>query len=69
MREDGVGFMLNGKSMLITGGIGFFGQKITEVALSEWGLKKLIIFSRDELKQFEMRKKYNRNSYLGERPC
>ena len=57
--------MLNGKSVLITGGTGFFGQKITEVALRKWGLKKLIVFSRDEVKQFEMRKKYSGDDY----PC
>jgi UDP-N-acetylglucosamine 4,6-dehydratase len=55
--------MLNGKSVLITGGTGFLGQKITEIALREWGLKRLIIFSRDELKQFEMSKKFNTDCY------
>ena len=39
------------KSILITGGTGSFGKKITEVILKEHNPKKLIIFSRDELKQ------------------
>jgi len=46
--------MLNGKNVLVTGGTGSFGKKFTEMALKKYGLKKLIIFSRDELKQFEM---------------
>jgi UDP-N-acetylglucosamine 4,6-dehydratase len=46
--------MLNGKSILITGGTGSFGQKCTEIILNRYRPKRLIIFSRDELKQFEM---------------
>ncbi len=41
--------------VLITGGTGSFGKKFTEVMLQEYHPKKLIIFSRDELKQHEMR--------------
>jgi UDP-N-acetylglucosamine 4,6-dehydratase len=44
-----------GLTVLLTGGTGSFGRKFAEVALSETGLKKLIVFSRDELKQHEMR--------------
>ena len=44
----------NNKAILITGGTGSFGQKFTEVLLKEYNPKKIIIFSRDELKQFEM---------------
>lgn len=47
--------MLNNASILITGGTGSFGKKFAEIALSEYNPKKLIIFSRDELKQHEMR--------------
>ena len=50
---------LRNKVVLITGGTGSFGQKCVEVLLKKFNLKKLIIFSRDELKQFEMRKKFN----------
>ncbi len=46
--------MLNGKTILITGGTGSFGKKFTEIVLKEYEPKKLIIFSRDELKQHEM---------------
>jgi UDP-N-acetylglucosamine 4,6-dehydratase len=42
-------------SVLITGGTGSFGKKFTEIMLREFNPKKLIIFSRDELKQHEMR--------------
>ncbi len=45
----------NTKSVLITGGTGSFGRKFTEVMLRDYQPKKLIIFSRDELKQHEMR--------------
>ncbi len=46
--------MLNGKTILITGGTGSFGRKTVETLLTRYKLNKLIIFSRDELKQFEM---------------
>ena len=45
---------LNDKSILITGGTGSFGRKFTEVVLSRYQPRRLIIFSRDELKQSEM---------------
>ena len=47
------------KSVLITGGTGSFGKKFTEVLLRDYNPKKLIIFSRDELKQHEMRLAYD----------
>lgn len=46
--------MLDNKVILITGGTGTFGKKCTEIILKKYKPKKLIIFSRDELKQFEM---------------
>lgn len=49
---------LNNTTVLITGGTGSFGRKMTEVVLREHNVKKLIIFSRDELKQFEMRQEF-----------
>jgi len=42
-------------SILVTGGTGSFGRKLTEILLNEYNPLKLIIFSRDELKQHEMR--------------
>ena len=50
--------MLNNKRILITGGTGSFGKKCTEVILRRYSPKKLIIFSRDELKQFEMAQQF-----------
>ncbi len=47
--------MLNHKSVLITGGTGSFGKKFTETILNNYPeIKRLVIYSRDELKQFEM---------------
>jgi UDP-N-acetylglucosamine 4,6-dehydratase/5-epimerase len=45
----------NNLSILLTGGTGSFGKKFTEVMLKEYHPQKLIIFSRDELKQHQMR--------------
>jgi len=57
--------MLNGKSILITGGSGSFGKKMTQIILEHYQPKKLIIFSRDELKQFEMSQHWSGQKY----PC
>jgi UDP-N-acetylglucosamine 4,6-dehydratase len=48
-------FDLRNKNILITGGTGSFGKKCTEILLREYEPQRLIIFSRDELKQHEMR--------------
>ena len=50
--------MLNGKTILITGGTGSFGKKMVQIVLAQYKPAKLIIFSRDELKQFEMAQHY-----------
>jgi UDP-N-acetylglucosamine 4,6-dehydratase/5-epimerase len=55
--------MLNGKTLLITGGTGSFGKKFTEIVLSLYQPKKLIIFSRDELKQYEMHEQFGEDRY------
>ncbi|GFK94865.1 UDP-N-acetylglucosamine 4,6-dehydratase (inverting) [Fundidesulfovibrio magnetotacticus] len=57
--------MLNDKTILITGGTGSFGHKCTEVILSRFQPRKLIIFSRDEFKQYEMAQKFPTAKY----PC
>ena len=49
--------MLNGKAILITGGTGSFGNAFTEYALAHYEPKKIIIYSRDEYKQFLMAEK------------
>lgn len=46
--------MLNNKTILITGGTGSFGKKFIETAFKRYSPKKVIVYSRDELKQFEM---------------
>ena len=48
---------INNKSVLITGGTGSFGQKFTEIALRDYHPEKVIVLSRDELKQFDMQQK------------
>ena len=55
--------MLNGKVVLVTGGTGSFGKKFAEIVLSRFTPRKLIIFSRDELKQFEMRQQFSEEKY------
>lgn len=56
--------MLNNKSVLITGGTGSFGKKFVETILHDYSdVKKIIIYSRDELKQFELKQKYPENKY------
>ena len=47
------------KTFLITGGTGSFGQKCTELLLKEGPPRRLVIFSRDELKQYEMEQRFN----------
>ena len=51
-------FDLRGRNILITGGTGSFGQKCTEILLEKWDPQRLVVFSRDELKQHEMRQKF-----------
>jgi UDP-N-acetylglucosamine 4,6-dehydratase (inverting) len=56
--------MFNDKVVLITGGTGSFGKQFLETILSRYPqTKKIIIFSRDELKQSELRLKYTPNDY------
>jgi UDP-N-acetylglucosamine 4,6-dehydratase len=50
--------MFNNRSILITGGTGSFGQQYVKTILGRYKPKKLIIYSRDELKQFEMEQHY-----------
>jgi UDP-N-acetylglucosamine 4,6-dehydratase len=63
--------MFNDKVILITGGTGSFGKKCTEIILKKYNPRKLIIFSRDELKQYEMSQvfpmgKYPMRYFLGD---
>lgn len=57
--------MLNNKNVLITGGTGSFGKKFVQIVLAEYKPKRLIIFSRDELKQYELSQRWSAKKY----PC
>lgn len=51
--------MFNNKSILITGGTGSFGKKYVKTLLGRYKPKRIVIYSRDELKQFEMQQEFN----------
>ncbi len=53
--------MFNGKNILITGGTGSFGKKYTQILLKNYNPNKIIIYSRDELKQYEMAQEFNQD--------
>jgi len=57
--------MFDNKNILITGGTGSFGKKFVQMVLDKYKPAKLIIFSRDELKQFEMSQIWSMSKY----PC
>lgn len=53
--------MFDGKSILITGGTGSFGRKYTETLLARYTPRRIIIYSRDELKQFQMQQQFSQD--------
>ena len=55
--------LINNQIIFITGGTGTFGHEITKIILNNYSPKKLIIFSRDEFKQYNMKKIYPENIY------
>lgn len=63
---------MNGKSILITGGTGSFGKKFISIVLKKFNPKRLIVFSRDEQKQFNLQKRFPESNkspmryYLGD---
>lgn len=57
--------LINGRSIMVTGGTGSFGKAFVRRVLQEFSPKRLIVFSRDELKQFEMAQQFNEKDY----PC
>ena len=63
VKVQNIAKMINNKSVLITGGTGSFGKKMVETLIKDFKLKKLIIFSRDELKQSEMQQLYPGSKY------
>lgn len=56
--------MFDNRVILLTGGTGSFGKKFTKMILDKYNPKKLIVFSRDEMKQWEMAKKYQSDSRI-----
>ena len=54
---------LDGKTILVTGGTGSFGNQFVKTILENYKPKKLIVFSRDELKQYEMAQKFPTDKY------
>lgn len=63
--KAGMSTMFEGRSVLITGGTGSFGQKFVETVLDRDPPKRLVIFSRDEMKQSEMARRFSPQAY----PC
>ncbi|MGE0607184.1 MAG: UDP-N-acetylglucosamine 4,6-dehydratase (inverting) [Pirellulales bacterium] len=63
--HDAIAAQLDDQVILITGGTGSLGQRLTEIILRDYHPRKLIIFSRDELKQFEMRQRFSERAH----PC
>lgn len=56
--------MLNNKSILITGGTGSLGKELTKIILEKWpNVKRLVIYSRDEQKQFQMAQEFPESKY------
>lgn len=56
--------MLNDKSILITGGTGSLGKELTKTILSKWpNVKRLVIYSRDEQKQYQMAQEFPESQY------
>lgn len=56
--------MLSNKAVLVTGGTGSFGKKFVEVVLKKYpDVKRIVVFSRDELKQYEMSLKFPESKY------
>jgi UDP-N-acetylglucosamine 4,6-dehydratase len=53
--------MLNNQSILITGGTGSFGKQYIRTILGHYNPHRIVVFSRDELKQFEMQQEFNQS--------
>jgi UDP-N-acetylglucosamine 4,6-dehydratase len=65
LRMEELNNLINGKNIIITGGTGSFGNKLTDVLLTKFSPNKIVIFSRDEFKQTNMRVKFPVEKY----PC
>lgn len=56
--------MFNGKSILLTGGTGSFGKEYSRILLTRFQPKKIVIYSRDELKQYEMAQEFSNEGIM-----
>jgi UDP-N-acetylglucosamine 4,6-dehydratase/5-epimerase len=56
INQDEKGFMLKNKNILVTGGTGSFGKKFIKTVIDNYNPNKIIVYSRDELKQYELQK-------------
>lgn len=63
--HDRVAQLINGSSILVTGGTGSFGKHFIKRILDNYSPRRLIVFSRDELKQYEMAQMFSEEKY----PC
>ena len=53
--KDSITKLLKDKTILVTGGTGSFGNKLIKTVLDNYPVKKVIVYSRDELKQYEIK--------------
>ena len=60
---DAINDLIKDKVILVTGGSGSFGNEFLSTVLAEYQPRKLIVFSRDELKQFDMRQQFSEARY------
>lgn len=58
MYLKGSGSMFTNKAILITGGTGSFGNKMTKYLLDNYDVRKIVIYSRDEFKQWQMAERF-----------
>lgn len=56
--------MLHNSTILVTGGTGSFGERFVEMTLGKFNPRKIIVYSRDEMKQWEMSKKFNSDNRI-----
>src|SRR5680860_1020059 len=62
--ESSGSYALNNRSILVTGGTGSFGKKFVEIILNEYpGVTRMVVYSRDELKQYEMAQRFSAGDY------
>ena len=57
--------MMNNATILVTGGTGSFGKRFVSTTLENYNPKKIIIFSRDEMKQWEMQRQLGNDDRVG----